>query len=164
MKLPSDIQSGPNLWQQTQYSSNTSISDPITPSIPKCNLIAEDAVPKHSKKQSKRINFEQQFGIHLPVWIGGVALAFAGFFMVKYSIEIGLLSPTVRVMLGLMFGGGLLYTANWVRNKPQFANGTRIAQALSGAGIVDLYVCIFAAANLYDLIPDFIAFITPVMD
>ena len=105
-----------------------------------------------------RESFEQQFGARLPTWIGGVALALAGFFMVKYSIETGLLSPTFRVVLGMILGVGLLYAANWVRSKESFANGTRIAQALSGAGIADLYVCIFAATSLYNLIPAFVGF------
>lgn len=111
-----------------------------------------------SKTVIPHISFEQQFGARLPVWIGGIALALAGFFLVKYSIETGLLSPVVRVVLGMIFGSGLLYAANWVRERPQFANGTRIAQALSGAGIADLYVCLFAATSLYDLIPAFLGF------
>ncbi|MGX9891698.1 MULTISPECIES: DUF2339 domain-containing protein [unclassified Wolbachia] len=65
--------------------------------------------------------------------------------MVKYSIEIGLLGPNVRIILGLIFGISLLYAANWVHTRPKFANGMRIVQALSGAGIADLYICIFAA-------------------
>lgn len=113
---------------------------------------------KSPKEKRERVSFEQQFGARLPVWIGGAALALAGFFMVKYSVETGMLSPTVRVVLGIVFGVGLLYIANWVRIKPEFPNGTRIAQALSGAGIADLYVCIFAATSLYDLIPAFIGF------
>jgi uncharacterized membrane protein len=114
---------------------------------------------KQKAENKQRISFEQQFGARLPVWIGGVSLAFAGFFMVKYSIEIGLLSPMVRIVLGIIFGLGLLYAANWLRSKEGFANGTRIAQSLSGAGIADLYVCIFAATSLYDIIPDFIGFV-----
>ena len=116
----------------------------------------DSATPK--KTAIPHISFEQQFGARLPVWIGGIALALAGFFLVKYSIETGLLSPTVRVVIGMIFGGGLLYAADWVRERPQFANGTRIAQALSGAGIADLYVCLFAATSLYDLIPAFVGF------
>lgn len=119
-------------------------------------------VPVIEKKKEavkkERLSFEQQFGARLPVWIGGVALALAGFFLVKYSIESGLLSPTVRVVLGVIFGAGLLYTAHWMRSKTAFSQDPRIAQALAGAGIADLYVCIFAATNLYDILPAFIGF------
>ncbi len=120
--------------------------------------IETQAETQTETQQVEHISFEQQFGARLPVWIGGIALALAGFFMVKYSIETGLLSPAVRVVLGIIFGVCLLCAANKVRKNEGFANGTRIAQALSGAGIADLYVCIFAATNLYNLIPDFIGF------
>lgn len=110
------------------------------------------------EEKLERVSFEQQFGARLPVWIGGVALALAGFFMVKYSIESGLLSPAVRVVLGLIFAVVLLYAANWIRSKQEFPNGARIAQALSGAGIADLYVCIFSATSLYGLVPVYLGF------
>jgi uncharacterized membrane protein len=128
-------------------------------------IIKETPKPKIKPQELKepvqlkeKLSFEQQFGARLPVWIGGIALALAGFFMVKYSIETGLLSPVVRVVLGIAFGIGMLYAANWLRAKPNFANGERISQALSGAGIADLYVCIFAATNLYQLVPSFVGF------
>ena len=97
--------------------------------------------------------FERLFGSRAYVWLGAVALALAGFFLVKYSIEIGLLSPSVRVTMGIMFGIALLYAGNRVRVHPGFANGMRIAQALSGAGIAVLYASFYAATSLYDLLP-----------
>lgn len=126
------------------------------------NIIKEDSfIPAKETKDDvkKEISFEQQFGARLPVWIGGIALALAGFFMVKYSIENNILSPAVRIVLGMIFGVGMLYGASWVRSKDNFSNGTRISQALSGAGIADLYICIFAATNLYNFIPSFIGFL-----
>lgn len=127
-------------------------------SIPGCAVLEPKPKPE-PKPGKKKIGFEQQFGARLPVWIGGIALAFAGFYMVKYSIESGLLNETVRVTLGGIFGLALLSAGNWIRSKPNFANGTRIAQALSGAGIADLYVTFFTAANLYHLISPLTAFI-----
>ena len=109
-------------------------------------------------KESK-INFEEQFGKRLPVWIGGVALALAGIFMVKYSIETGLLSPIIRVLIGFIFGIGLLFGADWIQKRPEFSNGMRISQSLSGAGIADLYACVFSASNLYEIISPSIGFL-----
>ena len=105
------------------------------------------------------VGFEQQFVARLQVWIGGVALSLAGFFMVMYSIENNLLSPLVRVMLGGLLGSGLLYSADWVRRRGTVANGIRIAQALSGAGIAVLYVSLFAATSLYQLLPNWLGFL-----
>jgi len=103
--------------------------------------------------------FELQFGAKLPVWFGGIALAFAGFYLVKYSIDVGLLTPAVRTFIGALFGLGLLAAGKTIRTKENFANGARIAQALTGAGIADLYICTFAAANLYSLIAPLTGFI-----
>jgi uncharacterized membrane protein len=112
-----------------------------------------------TQKPANFIGFEQQFGARLPVWIGGIALALAGFYFVKYSIDAGWLSPIVRVTIGMMAGLGMIFAGHHIRNKPDFADGTRIAQALSGAGIADLYVCIFAATNLYNLLPSAMGFV-----
>ncbi len=114
----------------------------------------ETPVAAKPKKQS----LEQQFGAKLPVWIGGIALALAGFFMVKYSIDTGLLNETVRVVLGGTFGLGLLYAGHVIFKKPSISNGTRIAQSLVGAGIADLYACLFAATSLYHLLPSYVGF------
>jgi uncharacterized membrane protein len=38
------------------------------------------------------------------VWLGGVALALGGAFLVKLSIDYGLLTPSARVALGLLLG------------------------------------------------------------
>lgn len=102
--------------------------------------------------------FERQFGGNAFVWLGGIALALAGFYMVKYSIEIGLLNPTVRLVLGFILGVAFLAGASAVRQRKNFANGTRIAQALSGAGIADLYATIFAATSLYHFLPSYLGF------
>ena len=119
-----------------------------------------DAPPsiKPPPEPTPKAGFEQQFGARLPVWIGGIALALAGFFLVKYSIDNNLLSPAVRLTLGGMLGVALLYSAQWVRSKPDFADGVRIAQSLAGAGIAVLYVVSFASTQIYDLIPIFAGF------
>lgn len=119
-----------------------------------------DIRPKTEPQQwpTSKIGLEQKFGAHLPVWIGGIALALAGFFLVKYSIENKLLSPTMRVTLGAVFGIALLYCGKWVRSKTDFSNGVPIAQSLAGAGIAVLYVVSFASVGLYELVPTFVGF------
>lgn len=138
-----------------KISNQVSAQIPAQPSSQAPNPIPNPISP--SKKS--KISFEQQFGARLPVWVGGIAMALAGFFLVKYSIEAGLLTEKVRVIMGLLFGLVLLYVGSWVRRKPAFANGVRIAQALTGAGIADLYACSFAATNLYHLVPVYMGFV-----
>lgn len=152
-------------WQRAETADSAPAVMPMTTTPPPTEMpepvpvtIATVPTQQPQEAQPARVSFEQQFGARLPVWIGGVALALAGFFMVKYSIETGLLSPLVRIMLGMIFGLGLLAAAEKLRTRPDVPNGTRIAQALSGAGIADLYVCLFAATSLYGLLPSFLGF------
>lgn len=93
------------------------------------------------------ISLEERLGARLPVWIGSIALALAGAFLVKYSFEQGLLSPAVRVSLGIAFGIALLAGGEGMRR-----SSPRVSQGLSAAGIADLFACFLAGTTLYALI------------
>lgn len=134
-----------------------SVQQPFDTSIVSKSEQVSNTSTLEAEKSSPR-SMERAFSGQAFVWLGALALALAGFYMVKYSIEAGLLSPVVRVGLGFVFGLGLLVAADWVRARPHFANGMRISQALSGAGLADLYGVIFAATKLYDLISPTVGF------
>ena len=119
---------------------------------------AVPATPKTDWAQKAQSKFEQNIATRLPVWIGAISLIFAAFFLVKYSIELGWLRPTVRVSLGGLFGGALLAAGQWIGRREHIANSARIGQGLVGAGLVALYVSIYAAINLYDLLPPLLGF------
>lgn len=123
------------------------------------SAVADTSLKKTAPFKDTAINFEQKYVVSLPVWIGGIALALSGAFLVKYSIEMGFLSPTVRLAIAGFFGVALILLGNWIHNKPHIANGKRISQALAGAGIADLYVCLFAATSFYHLIPPLFGFV-----
>ena len=61
--------------------------------------------------------FEERIGTRWVVWIGGLTLALGGFFMVRYSIEAGLLGPGVRTLLGGAFALALLAAGEVTRRK-----------------------------------------------
>lgn len=113
----------------------------------------------HPRFTIPRIGFEQLFGRTLPIWAGGATLAVAGFLIVKYSIEIGLLRPVVRVILGLLFGTSLIVGAEMALRKDDVVRDPRVRQALAGAGVATLYASILVAANLYHLIGPIPAFV-----
>ena len=106
-----------------------------------------------------KISFEQRFGARLPVWIGGAALALSGLFLVKYSIDAGILTQNVRLILGAAFGFSLMRLSTWIEARDQIANNKKIAQTLAGAAIVDLYFCIYAATSLYQIFPPFLGIV-----
>jgi len=90
---------------------------------------------------------EQQLGARAFIWIGGITLALAAIFLVRYSIEEGWLSPFVRVLLTTLFGFGLVAGATWLRSRDD-----RVAQSMAAAGIAALYGALFSAVELYGLI------------
>lgn len=99
-------------------------------------------------------SLEERLGARLPVWIGAVALALAGAFLVKYSLDQGWIGPAVRVVLAVLFGLALLAAGEGMRRSP----GT-IAQGLSAAGVAVLFSAFLAAVHLYRLIPPELGFL-----
>ncbi len=96
--------------------------------------------------------FERFVGGKLLVWVGGIALAVAGFLLVRYSIELGLATPRVRMVMAAIFGILLLIAGEVARSRPDSKLDPRVAQALVGAGILVLYATPYGAHVLYDLI------------
>jgi len=108
-------------------------------------------VPAAAGDGWSRAALEQKLGGSLFVWLGGIALALAALFLVRYAIDRGVLSPTVRVILAAVFGGALIGLSEWLRPRD-----SRVAQALAAAGVASLFGALFAAVALYGLIPRFV--------
>lgn len=130
----------------------TVADEPIAPVEPPIDDDATD-------EPRRGIGFEELFGRRLPIWAGGVTLAVAGFLIVKYSIDSGLLSPVVRMILGLLFGSALMVAAEAALRGDLFVRDPRVRQSLAGAGIATLYATILVAANIYHLIGPLTAFV-----
>jgi uncharacterized membrane protein len=122
------------------------VPPPARPSLPG-PLSRLPFPPSPGEGERKAPGLEEMLGSRLLVWIGSVALALAGAFLVKYSFEQGWLSPTIRVALGVLFGVVLL--AGGERMRP---SSPGIARGLAAAGVADLFACFLAAVHLYELI------------
>ncbi len=136
--------------------------EPVEPAISEADDVpAAETIPERRPRWGglTKGGLERQFGAVLPVWIGGIAIAFAGFFLVKYSIDNELIGPQLRVILGGALGFALLAGARWVSARTAGPESHRIAQALAGAGIAVLYVSAYAATALYNLLPAFAGFL-----
>lgn len=116
-------------------------------------------VSQTSKRAAPKFDWDISIAPKLPVWIGSVAFIFAGFYMMKYSIEQDLLSPNVRVLMGYVFGICLLVTALYIEDQDDFANGKRIAQALLGSAFAIFYGGSYVASAHYGLVPSSVGFI-----
>ena len=107
-----------------------------------------DGEPTHGDGASVRPNWM--------VWLGGICVALAGVFLVKYSIDQGLLTPWTRVALATFTGFAMHAVAEWLprrtgRRHPTFS-------ALAASGSVTLCAGALAALHLYELIPPLAAF------
>src|SRR6478735_6477983 len=108
--------------------------------------------------------FEERLGTRWVVWIGGLTLALGGFFMVRYSIEAGLVGPGVRVFLGGVFALALLGAGEWSRRKESISTIAALPIAnipaiLTAAGTAVAFATIYAAYALYGFLVPATAFI-----
>ena len=108
--------------------------------------------------------FEERIGTRWVVWVGGLTLALGGFFMVRYSIEAGLLGPGVRTLLGGAFALALLAAGEWTRRKESISTIAALPIAnipaiLTAAGTAVAFATVYAAYALYGFLAPATAFI-----
>jgi uncharacterized membrane protein len=129
--------------------------------------IAPPAAPPGPVKPPPAVaapTLEERFGTQWVVWIGGLALALGGIFLVRYTVEQGLLGPGVRIVLAAIFAGLLIAAGEWARRN-EIASGitaipTRhIPSILTAAGTVAAYATVYAAFALYGFLSPAAAFV-----
>ena len=101
------------------------------------------------------LSFESLVGGKLPIWVGGIALVFAGFFLVRYTIEAGLFGPAARSVTATIFAFVMIAVSELGGRLPRigasFTADPRVGQSLAGAGIATLYGTLYMAAAIYGL-------------
>jgi uncharacterized membrane protein len=104
-------------------------------------------------------DWEGLVGVKLFSWIAGIALALAGVFFLRYSIESGWLQPPVRMAIGLLVGIALLVVCELKMARKYAVT----ANAMDAAGVVILFSTFFAAHSLWHLLDAIPAFILMVL-
>ena len=143
---------------------------PVSESIEAPDAEASDAAtaPSATPQQdaaetATRPGLEERLGTRWVVWIGGLTLALGGFFLVRYSIEAGLLGPGVRVMLGGIFALALFAAGEWTRRKESVSAiaplpVANIPAILTAAGTAVAFATVYASYALYSFLSPPIAF------
>ena len=112
-------------------------------------------------------SFEETIGTRWVVWLGGLALALGGLFLVRYSIEQGWFGPGARIVRGRAVRLALLAVGEWMRRR-EHAAGRRCARrfrrphipsVLTAAGTLTAFGTVYAAHALYDMIGPATAFV-----
>jgi len=115
---------------------------------------APPQTPPPAPPAKPAIDWERWIGIRGAAVLGAVVLALAGLLFFQYSIQHGLISPVMRVVLGVGVGLFAIVWSEWLRPRGYSAT----SEGLSGAGVVLLYAAVWAAYSLYHLIPMWLCF------
>lgn len=94
-----------------------------------------------------KLSLESLIGSKLAVWIGAIALATGGVFLVKLSIDRGVLGPELRVIGGLLLGAAIGGISWRLRDRSNY-----VSQGLAASAVICLYATLWAATDLYGLI------------
>ncbi len=97
--------------------------------------------------------WERRLATWIPVWVGAIALALAGGFFVKYTVEEGVLTEQMRIILGVIGGLAMTALAEWIHRR-----WNMIAQGLSAAGVSCVFASVFAAVQLWGLLHPAVGF------
>ncbi|MEP6822350.1 MAG: DUF2339 domain-containing protein, partial [Chthoniobacterales bacterium] len=118
------------------------VSAPVTSAAPPL------AKPAPSKPLLPAIDWEALMGVKLLAWLGGFVLFLGVVFLVQYSFQNNLITPVMRVVIGVVIGLGLI-AAGWFT---AVRNYRAPGQSLCATGVLVLYADIFAAHAFYDLL------------
>lgn len=113
---------------------------------------------------SRKPDIETALGTRWAVWVGGIALALGGLFLVRYSIEAGIFGPGLRLTMAailglLLIGGGEFIRRTGYKVPVEGAAGAYIPAILTAAGAFTLFGTVYAAHGIYGFIGPAAAFV-----
>ncbi|MER8780871.1 DUF2339 domain-containing protein [Mesorhizobium sp. M1006] len=132
-------------------------ADTTAPSAP------ESAQQATAAKAARQSDVETALGTRWAVWVGGIALALGGLFLIRYTIEAGIFGPRVRLVMAAALGlvlvaGGEFIRRTGFRVPVQGAAGAYIPAILTAAGAFILFGTVYAAYSIYGFIGPTLAF------
>ncbi|MGX5849891.1 DUF2339 domain-containing protein [Mesorhizobium sp. PL10] len=114
-------------------------------------------------KAARQSEVETALGTRWAVWVGGIALALGGLFLIRYTIEAGIFGPEVRLalaaLLGLvLIGGGEFIRRTGFKVPVEGVAGAYIPAILTAAGAFILFGTVYAAHAVYGFVGPAFAF------
>lgn len=129
----------------------------------KAELAAKAEEVQAKATATARPDIETALGTRWAVWVGGLALALGGIFLVRYSIEAGIFGPGTRLALATVLGLALAGGGEFVRRTGftvplRGADNAYIPAILTAAGAFTLFGVVYAAHGIYGFIGPAAAF------
>lgn len=135
--------------------------------VPELSAAAKAALtgsaPAATAKAARQSEVETALGTRWAVWVGGIALALGGLFLIRYTIEAGIFGPEVRLalaaLLGLvLIGGGESIRRTGFKVPVEGVAGAYIPAILTAAGAFILFGTVYAAHAVYGFVGPAFAF------
>ncbi|MBA1142114.1 DUF2339 domain-containing protein [Mesorhizobium neociceri] len=135
--------------------------------VPELSAAAKAALtgsaPAAAAKAARQSEVETALGTRWAVWVGGIALALGGLFLIRYTIEAGIFGPEVRLalaaLLGLvLIGGGEFIRRTGFKVPVEGVAGAYIPAILTAAGAFILFGTVYAAHAVYGFVGPAFAF------
>ncbi|MDQ6622139.1 MAG: DUF2339 domain-containing protein, partial [Verrucomicrobiota bacterium] len=126
------------------------LKSPVPPSPAPVPAQTTAAAPPQIAPRPPRpaIDWESFLGVKLFAWVGGFVLFLGVVFLVKYSFENNLITPSMRIVIGAIIGLVLIAAGWWTARRNYRVPG----QSLCATGVVILYADIFGAHAFYGLV------------
>ncbi|MEK6917013.1 MAG: DUF5362 family protein, partial [Nanoarchaeota archaeon] len=99
------------------------------------------------QKLKKKASFEEDIGMKWFARIGILALVIGVGFFIKYAIDMNWINHLTRIIIGIVFGIGLIIFGEAVSKKEKYLNW---GKTLVGGGFAITYFVIFAAYNFQE--------------
>lgn len=122
--------------------------------------------PANKSTPKPKLDLETLLGAKGSVWIGGIALLFGAVFLLRYTIEAGLLTPIMRISVAVLMGVIALGLSEWMARRDlkspaaqALAAKADIPAILAAVGVFTLFGAVYAAHALYGLIGTLVAFV-----
>ena len=120
--------------------------------------------PSPPTPAAPRESFEQRIGTRWVVWVGGVALALGGIFLVSFAVDQGYVGPKVRLALAGLLAVALVVAGEWARRSERISGfvglpSAHVPSILTAAGTMIAFATVYAAYALYEFIGPAIAFV-----
>jgi uncharacterized membrane protein len=156
-----EIAAGP--WTKAQAAAAQSVESPELVESAQPATVAETPAAAAPAKAARQTDVETALGTRWAVWVGGIALALGGLFLIRYTIEAGIFGPGVRLAMAGILGLALIAGAEFIRRTGfkvpvQGAAGAYIPSILTAAGAFILFGTVYAAHGIYGFIGPATAF------
>ncbi|RWC91037.1 MAG: DUF2339 domain-containing protein [Mesorhizobium sp.] len=132
-------------------------------SAPEATLKMPEVAPAVVAQAARQSDVETALGTRWAVWVGGIALALGGLFLIRYTIEAGIFGPGVRLTMAAVLGLVLVAGGEFIRRTGfkvpvQGVAGAYIPAILTAAGAFILFGTVYAAHGVYGFIGPALAF------